>query len=251
MKEVRQVLAAFSRFGLCVNQDKTKAVLALTSALRSKLSKRYIRKAGEDRHLILSPGDPRQWLPLVDQAEYLGIIVSYQNFDEAQPVRHRVAKANSRRWVLAPILHSRRLSPKYKLNIWRSCVQTSITYGLHCMALSPSLRQELQMNAMKHTRPITSDRAHVTGHTHEELHRKYKIPTVREVVAKAHAREKQGLESGDWMFSTAWHACVENSLSLNTCDVEPEDDDEEVREDSGKVWQCPLCDQQFQTIACS
>ena len=249
MKEIRQVLAVFRRFGLRVNQDKTKAVLALTGALRSKLTKHYIRKAGEDRRLLLSPGEPQQWLPLVDQAEYLGIIVSYQNF-EAQSVRHRVAKANARRWVLAPILHSRRLSPRYKLNIWRSCVQTSMTYGLHCMALSPALHQELQLNAMKHIRAITSDWAHVTGHTHEEILLKYRIPTVKEVLAQAHARERQqGLVSGDWMYSGVWHDCIDASLQQSTLDVDSEADDEDVREDASRVRQCPLCEQQFQTIA--
>ncbi|CAE7350820.1 MCAT [Symbiodinium microadriaticum] len=247
MKEVRQVLATFRRFGMRVNQDKTKAILALTGALRSKLSKHYIRKAGEGRHLLLSPGDPRQWLPLEEQAEYLGIIVSYQNF-EAQSVRHRVAKANSRRWVLAPILHSRRLSPKYKLNIWRSCVQTSMTYGLHCMALSPALHQELHMNAMKHIRAITSDRAHVTGRTHEEILCTYKIPTVQEVVHMAHSRE-QSTMAGDWMYSTSWHDAVEASLQSEACGPNQDHEDEAVREDSGSVWQCPLCVQQFTTMA--
>ncbi|CAE7367016.1 MCAT, partial [Symbiodinium sp. KB8] len=247
MKEVRQVLATFRRFGMRVNQDKTKAILALTGALRSKLSKHYIRKAGEGRHLLLSPGDPRQWLPLEDQAEYLGIIVSYQNF-EAQSVRHRVAKANSRRWVLAPVLHSRRLSPKYKLNIWRSCVQTSMTYGLHCMALSPALHQELHMNAMKHIRAITSDRAHVTGRTHEEILCAYKIPTVQEVVQMAHSREQRTM-AGDWMYSTSWHDEIEASLQSEACGPDQDPEDEAVREDSGSVWQCPLCVQQFTTMA--
>ncbi|OLQ14905.1 Malonyl-CoA-acyl carrier protein transacylase, mitochondrial [Symbiodinium microadriaticum] len=233
MKEVRQVLATFRRFGMRVNQDKTKAILALTGALRSKLSKHYIRKAGEGRHLLLSPGDPRQWLPLEDQAEYLGIIVSYQNF-EAQSVRHRVAKANSRRWVLAPVLHSRRLSPKYKLNIWRSCVQTSMTYGLHCMALSPALHQELHMNAMKHIRAITSDRAHVTGRTHEEILCAYKIPTVQEVVQMAHSREQRTM-AGDWMYSTSWHDEIEASLQSEACGPDQDPEDEAVREDSGRM----------------
>ena len=42
--------------------------------------------------------------------------------------------------------------------------------------------------------------------------------------------------------------CIEHSLHQETCTPEPEDE-EIVREATGKVWQCPLCDHQFNTIA--
>ena len=69
------------------------------------------------QRLLLSPRDPELWLPLVTQTEYLGLIVSYGPF-ELQSLRHRVAKANGRRWAMASILHSRKLSVGYKLQFW-------------------------------------------------------------------------------------------------------------------------------------
>ena len=104
------------------------------------------------------------------------------------------------------------------------------------------------MNAMKHIRAITSDRAHVTGRTHEEILCTYKIPTVQEVVHMAHSRE-QSTMAGDWMYSTSWHDEIEASLQSEACGPDQDHEDEAVREDSGSVWQCPLCVQQFTTMA--
>ncbi|CAE7338149.1 Pol [Symbiodinium sp. CCMP2592] len=61
MNELRCTFAVFRRLGMQVNNEKTKAILS---------------------------------------AEYLGLIISYTNF-EKQSVKHRVTKANHRRWALA------------------------------------------------------------------------------------------------------------------------------------------------------
>ena len=82
-----------------VNADKTKAVLSVTGPIKHKIHKLYVRKQGQDRRLLLSPGDP-QWVLLAEQAEYVGLIVSYSHFEH-------------RRWALASILHTKRTSIAY------------------------------------------------------------------------------------------------------------------------------------------
>ena len=138
--------------------------------------------------MLLLPGDPSRWLPLVTHAEYLGMVISYDSF-EARSTRHRIAKANQRRWALASILHSRKLPIRYKLQIWRSCVQSTLLYGLHCFGLSSSLAKEVTTTSMKHIRAVVSDQQHLTGRTHQEILEKHNITPILEMIQQAHERE--------------------------------------------------------------
>ena len=127
---------------MIVNAKKTKAVLMTTGKDKGKTHKHYVRTSGDGKRLLLSPKCPDRWVPLVPHAECLGLVIAYERF-EALSTRHRIQKANQRRWILASVLHSRKLSIKYKLQIWRSCVQSTLLYGLHSFCLSPKLAREL------------------------------------------------------------------------------------------------------------
>ena len=108
MSDLRRTFAVFRRLGMQINTGKTKAIISITGPFKHKIYKHYVRTQGDERRLLLSPGDPSQWILLVDKAEYLGLIISYSAF-EKQSVQHRVHKANQRRWALAAILHTRRM----------------------------------------------------------------------------------------------------------------------------------------------
>ena len=138
--------------------------------MRSRVRKDHVRKHGQDsaQRLLLSARDPENWLPLVAQTEYLGLIVSYGSF-ELQSLRHRVAKANGRRWAMASILHSKILSVGYKLQFWRSCILSIMTYGLHCCGVTGDGAQEAQRAQMRHIRAIVNNQAHLTGDTHAQI----------------------------------------------------------------------------------
>ena len=133
--------------------EKTKAILKVVGTLKHRLKKEYIRKRDDQRRLLLNARNPDSWLTLVLSTEYLGLIISYDSFEQ-QTLRHRLQKAHGRRWALASVLHSNRLSIPYKLNIWRSCVYTTLRYGLvHC-GLNGDQVADMQRAVMKHTRAI-------------------------------------------------------------------------------------------------
>ena len=105
MNELRQVFACFKKFHLRINLEKTKAILKIVGNMKHRIYKQHVRKHPNGRRLLLMSGDPSQWLSLVTQAEYLGLIISYDQFEQ-QSLRHRIGKAHGRRWALASILHS-------------------------------------------------------------------------------------------------------------------------------------------------
>ena len=240
--ELRWVIAIFRRLGMKVNTHKTKAIMSISGAMKHRIHKLYIRHQGADKHLLLSPGDPSTWIKLVDKTEYLGLIISYDNF-EGQSVKHRTTKAHQRRWALASILHTRRMSIKYKLQLWRSCVLSTMMYALHCLCLGPGHVRTLQRAMMKHVRAIVSDQAFLTGVTHEEIMNRYGIPTVKNLLDKAHHRELQLDADEDWMIHTGWNEKISASLQNTMADEEPLSDADK------DIWMCPICSAQFPSTA--
>ena len=241
--ELRLVMKIFAQFDMQINFKKTQALLLTTGTHKSKIIKHYVRTDSEGKRLLLSPGDPRHWIPLVPQAEYLGLIISYDRF-EALSTRHRISKAHQRRWALASILHSRTLAKQYKLHIWRSCVQTTLLYGLHCLGLSQKLVKEIQAACMKHIRAIVSDQQHLTGRTHQEIRESYHIDTALKHLQTAHDREIRLQDGNDWMQQWKWNqhisACfVSLTEDGSAAESDPEQDN----------WACPHCDSTFSTAA--
>ena len=242
LTELRIIMRIFSRFDMCINCKKTQAILLLSGPDKQRVHKHYVRAHPEGKRLLLLPGDPGRWLPLVDRAEYLGLIIAYDRF-EALSTRHRIAKANQRRWALASILHSRKFGVRYKLQVWRSCVQTTLLYGLHSFGLSPKLYQEVVATRMKHIRAIVADQQHLTGNTHQDIRERFRLATPLVLLCQAHHRELQLLEQ-DWMTQAEWNLHITQSLlSLR------QEQREAVSTTEQECWACPECDDTFPTAA--
>ncbi|CAE7251454.1 unnamed protein product, partial [Symbiodinium sp. CCMP2456] len=236
--ELRMVFAVFRRMGMKVNNSKTQAIMSLTGPMKHKIQAKYVRKPGNERHLLLSAGDPTTWIMLVDKAEYLGMIISYDSF-ESQAVQHRLSKAHQRRWAMASILHTRHMSVAYKLNLWKSCVLSTMMYAMHCLCLRSSHVRMLQKAIMKHVRAIVSDQAFLTGTTHEDIMMQYKIESALQLLNKAHGRELGNQNPDDWMLAPDWDEAISTSLNLAAADDGPSSDAEQ------EIWACPVCDEQF------
>ena len=240
MNDVRVVFVCFRKFHLQINMAKTQAILKLVGTLKHRVHKEYVRKHQATKRLLLSPRDPERWLPLVPQAEYLGMIISYDHFEQ-QCLRHRLTKAHNRRWALASVLHSRRLGIRYKLKIWRSCVYSTMLYGLAHCGLTGDQVAEIQKAIMKHTRAIISNQAFLTGETHESIICRYGIPRVHEDLHRDLQRaDKTQAQAPDWMHQARWQQHLYWRLDLRVQSDEcPET----------HVWACPLCDCMFPTQA--
>ena len=241
LDEVKIAFEVFRLFHMKINIEKTKAILKVVGTLKSKVQENYIRHHAQDRRLLLSPKDPAQWLLLVSQTEYLGLIISYNSF-ELQSMRHRIAKANKRRWAMASILHTRKISVKYKLQLWKSCILSTLTYGLHTCGLTGDHALEAQRHMMRHIRAVVSNQAHLTGDTHDFIRTKYNIATIAECLHQAQEREQHAAEQhSDWMWNHDWQRHVSQQLATRTSSPAHGDTDD--------CWMCPHCEASFVTSA--
>ena len=243
MNELRQVFACFKQFHLCINYEKTKAILKVVGNMKHRIYKDYVRKHNNGRRLLLMPGDPTHWLPLVSQAEYLGLIISYDQYEQ-QSMRHRVTKAHGRRWALASILHSSKVRIKYKLSVWRSCVYSTMMYGMATCGLSGDQIKEIQRAIMKHVRAIVNNQAHITGDSHATIRQKFDIPQASDDIAHhIHQVAKQQQLRPDWMYTESWQ---QHLLARQQLLHEQLDEDERAE---SLQWACPHCEALFPTQA--
>ena len=241
LDEVQIAFKVFRLFHMKINIEKTKAILKVIGTLKSKVQKNFIRHHAQERRLLLSPKDPTRWLPLVSQTEYLGLIISYSSF-ELQSMRHRIAKANKRRWAMASILHTRKISVKYKLQLWRSCILSTLTYGLHTCGLTGDQLLEAQRHMMRHVRAVVSNQAHLTGDTHEYIMNTYNVATFADCLQQAQNREQVAAEKHqDWMWNQEWHTHLVQQLQIRTSSPQPDD--------TADCWMCHHCDASFVTSA--
>ena len=241
MQEVLVMLRCFRRFHMRVNLEKTKAVLKVVGSLKHRVKQNFIRKFKDSRRLLLSPKNPDHWLTLVSSTEYLGAVVSYDQY-ELQTMRHRIQKANNRRWALASFLHSRRISISLKLRIWRSCVLTTLMYGMASCGLTGDALLEVQRAIMRHVRAIVSNQAHLTGDTHQAIVTKYNIPSAKDLCEIEYQRAQDRQQSSpDWMFDEQWHLHLWRRLHQTTEQSEQPND--------RACWACPACDGIFPTQA--
>ncbi|CAE7485339.1 unnamed protein product, partial [Symbiodinium sp. CCMP2456] len=69
--ELRWVIAIFRRMGMKVNTHKTKAIMNVVGPMKHKIHKLYVRAQGQEKRLLLAPGDPSAWIQLVDRRHML------------------------------------------------------------------------------------------------------------------------------------------------------------------------------------
>ena len=110
-------LAILKSIGLQVECSKTQVIVAGGSRQFKIWRKKPTRKTKDGLRLILwSEKGQAQQMPLVTSATYLGIKVSYQNFEKLT-LEHRLVAANAQRARLLKVFHHKRISVKRRLQL--------------------------------------------------------------------------------------------------------------------------------------
>ena len=99
----------------------------------------------------IKEGDAVLRLPLVDKHVYLGVVISYRSYSY-QTIKHRVASAQKLFMQLRPWWSRNRLTLPQKLLLWKSCVWSSLSYGLAIVGLDNRSQHLLCTTVMKHLR---------------------------------------------------------------------------------------------------
>ena len=154
LKSVRILLNVLTSFGMEVNCLKTVCLLCLQGTQASKLRKRYCGKTKQGNILRiprLSDDDPSIALPLVHQHVYLGVVLSYTSYSYFT-VKHRVACARKSFMSLRPWWAKNKLTLSTRVALWKSCIWSSLSYGLSAVGLDRKSQRLLTTTVMHQLR---------------------------------------------------------------------------------------------------
>ena len=172
---VGTVLDILEQFGMVVNMDKTHALCGLTGKQIHKFHKHWTKRTHHGLFLKIPRTDkPPTWIRIVSTIPYLGIVLSYNNF-EMQTLRHRLRSGDKAQILLHRWLHcDTGLTTAQRTKIWKQCVLSCSQYGLFAVGMTNTGLQHYFRHCLKHLRRIYKEPVYITRVTHLEfleLHR--------------------------------------------------------------------------------
>ena len=130
IKRALAVFDVYRKYGMQINPDKSTLIIKLGGTHGARWLKQHVHVHNGKRMFMLQHGTSYVSVPISKQSKYLGIMVSYQNFEQAS-LQHRLKAAGLARQRLAKVLHcSKYLSLRQRLQIYTACVRSTFLYGL-------------------------------------------------------------------------------------------------------------------------
>ena len=169
MKSFGIVLDELESMGLTINVTKSQLLcrLAGSNHRNRKLSSQIIQRTADGAWIELPSQKATKRFPLRSTAKYLGVHMSYYNF-ESLTFQMRLAAGQNAFRRLHTWLTSKHLGQKHRLKLWRSCVFPVLTYGLFTVGISNPHMHKLQSVMYTMLRMILHDHAYRTGHTYQQ-----------------------------------------------------------------------------------
>ena len=181
---LQAIFTVFTRHGMVVNPGKSELVYTCGIPAVKRLF--LLRKFAVQGTEYVDLGQIGAPLPvkLCAQLTYLGVIVSYSDFEMAT-VKFRCSEAEAVRQRLRKILRDfKHLSLRRRLQIYNSCVRASMTYGVLAVGVTlPSLKH-LCMCQAKHLRAISKAPVHLHFEPTKELLARLRTPSVSAFLCK-------------------------------------------------------------------
>ena len=175
LRNIQVVFGVLRALGMQVNPDKSSLLLGLRGPLADRWMKRHVQrnKAG-GRHLRYGPALCDR-IPIVSSFVYLGVVVSYRNFEDLT-VRHRLNIAAGHHARLRRVLHAKKvLTASARARLWTVLIQSAQLYALEAVGVTKEGMRLLHVQTTKHLRGIFSTARHVDGLSDAAFYQKYRL----------------------------------------------------------------------------
>eukprot|EP00438_Fugacium_kawagutii_P007773 Skav210423 [mRNA] locus=scaffold1573:338040:344165:+ [translate_table: standard] len=206
-----RVLHFLQTLGFTINPSKSHVLISLGGSQAAKVMAQHIRKGKDGTQLAIPlPNNTWVYIPVVSQTRYLGVQISYKQFED-QTVAFRISQAQStfsrlRRW-----LRSRAIPARTRLQMWQTCVWSTLTYGIMATGFHLKHVHRIQQTAYKQIRFVLFDHAYRSHRTHQEVLRAVQFPPPLELLHRIcttllrtvqsrlqHASDADIIRRGDW-----------------------------------------------------
>ncbi|OLQ00654.1 2-hydroxyacid dehydrogenase-like 1 [Symbiodinium microadriaticum] len=174
--DVSLILEALETLNMTINYSKTAILLKLVGKDARRLKQQHtFLKAGQP-HLRVSVHGRDCGIPIKDQHEYLGTIVTYRHRHQRN-MQHRLKACAVRYQGLRKLLNgSHHLAVHHRLRLWQACVCTSAFYAQHIVGVTTSTIATLTTTLTRHLRAIFRIPSHLTHITTREVWQQANLP---------------------------------------------------------------------------
>ena len=196
VEDLSLILETLETLEMTVNYSKTAILLRLAGRDATQLKRQHtFMKAGQ-LHLRVWVHGRECSIPVKEQREYLGTVVTYKHRHQRN-MQHRLRACTAKYQGLRKLLNgSHHLSEGHRLRLWKACVGTSAFYAQHIVGVTSQSLQTLTAALTKHLRAILRIPAHLTHISTGDVWRRAQLPmpgwtlqhSQQQVLAKLTAR---------------------------------------------------------------
>ena len=168
-RRIVSLFALLTEFGLEVNPPKSSFMIQVVGDSACRLvAQRTVQHSGRP-HWRLAGSHKDILIPLVAQQQYLGTILSFGR-DSDKTVDFRLQEAHGKEAKLRRCIRSKGLLSAHKrVSVWRACVLTSATFGLHTTKVTSKSAHTLRSWFFKSVRAVTGLPPHITHVSNDAL----------------------------------------------------------------------------------
>ena len=129
-RAIQVIFEVYQRHGMKVNPGKSGIVLGVRGHEALEFIQKHIQGTADNRCLVLGIGASELRIPIKQRMTYLGITVSYGNYEQ-ETLDYRLRVAQTTRCRLVKVLSARRyLTLTQRLQLYTLCVRSAALYGL-------------------------------------------------------------------------------------------------------------------------
>ena len=169
------IFEVYKLYGMKVNPSKSGIVLGVRGRHAKDFIQQHIQGPTDKPCLVIGIGAAALRIPIKQSMTYLGIEISYANFEQETLVsRLRVAQAT--RCRLSKVLSARRyLTQSQRVHLYILCVRSAALYGLGAVGLQQSGVRKLLQFETRHLRAIVRSPVHLTKESTAHLYQRLRL----------------------------------------------------------------------------
>ena len=235
------ILGILEDLGMRINLSKSVILLRLSGRETKLIQKRHIHNmAGGKGLLIPRAHGPPTMLPVVIQHVYLGIKISYHNFED-QTLQYRLHIGHIAFLRLRPWLLKRHAYPlTLRIQLWQMCVRSASIHGLQATGITAQGLLRLHRRFAAQVHRIAKSPSYITHETTQDVFHRVGLPLptqhLQETWQKQYDRlctAWQGLTPENFLHTFDLHAHHWRTLQIFR-----------VRDSSQfvEIQLCPYCD---------
>ena len=175
------LLDQLTELGFKVNPEKSALLLQIHGGSAQQTRQGLITTKQGEKFVQLPSG---RLIALKSQVAYLGIIISYQDY-EMKSLRHRLqASKAALKEVAHAVRNSRAVTEKRRLSIWRITAWASAMYGLHVVGLTSQGLSQLESHMIFQLRFVLRSYSQETHETNQQFMQRNGLKAAKFLVLK-------------------------------------------------------------------